>query len=443
MKIKYLFPLLLLVMLSCAANTQSPGWINKNPSDSAFYTAIVKVDKKDKAYRETAQDKALKEISMQIVTQIESTIRLSEEEAYGQLNREYSSTLKAISNAEIRNLQLYDSFETKKDYYAYYRLNKAEYHAQRRIQCERALYSAYDLLKRYESVNTDLMQAAPLLLQALENLVDYLDLDLVYRSPQGDINVYNQVLESLRSLPQGLKISFERERAAVVSKISSNQHIRGMVSFNGTPAPNIPLKFSLLGQSGDILESLATDKAGNFDFQIRKLNSGESPQRVMVELDRQHFVKYLKKEGVQSIWNGINFAPGYLWLDVKKPQIYLDYSFISAFQNGLRENVANQLATLDLGLAQKKEDAQYLLKVRIVAKDGEYLSNLKHYTSYGDIQLSLQDSKTGSNINYIEQMNMKSGGKSKEAAQRAVELDAVKAIGDGLLYRLLYESLLQ
>lgn len=443
MKIKYLFPLLFLIVLSCAANQQIPGWISKNPADSAFYTAVVKIDKKQPNYRQIAQDNALKEISMLIVTQIESTIRLSEEEYNGQLNQEYSSTLKAISSAEIRNLQLYDSYETKKEYYAYYRLNKAEYHAQRRLQCERALSSANDLLNRYESVNQDLMQAVPLLLQALESLVDYMDLDLVYNSPKGQVNVYNQVMEDLRSLPQELKLHFAEDRVKVISKISTNQHISGSASYRHTPAPNIPLKFSLIGQEGDILDKVATDKNGNFDFQIRKLYSGESPQRVMVELDREHFVKYLQKDSVQSIWNGINFAPSYLWLDVQKPQICLDYSFISAYQNGLRENVVNQLATLDLGVTQKRDDAQYLLKIRIVAKDGEHLSNMKHYTSYGDIQLTLQDAKTGSNINYIEQMNMKSGGKSKEAAQRAVELDAVKLIGEGLLYRLLYEELLQ
>jgi hypothetical protein len=162
-----------------------------------------------------------------------------------------------------------------------------------------------------------------------------------------------------------------------------------------------------------------------------------------VELDQSALAKSIKKAAVEKIWQSISFSPAYLVLDVKKPQIYLDYSFIGSYQSGLRDALANQLATMQLDLANKLEDAQYLLEARIFAKRGDHLPNMNHYTAFGDIHLTLKDPVSGATINYLERLNLKSGGNSRANAERAVEQDAVKAINEGMLYRLLYDAILK
>ncbi|MCD8479672.1 MAG: LPP20 family lipoprotein [Candidatus Cloacimonetes bacterium] len=138
----------------------------QHPSDPMFYSAVVSESKARPNYQELARDKALRDIAMQISTQIDASISVSEREAWGIASSEYLSTLQATSSASIRDLQLRDSFETDKMYYAWYRLNKAEYEAQRRLLRDRALASSVDLLNRYHGAASDPATAIPLLLQA-------------------------------------------------------------------------------------------------------------------------------------------------------------------------------------------------------------------------------------------------------------------------------------
>lgn len=434
---------LLLLFSACSINHKSPQWLLETPSDPAFYTAIVNEDTTRKNYKDLAREKALRDIAMQISTQIEASIRVSEHESMGIATSEYLSTLEATSSASIRDMQLLDSYKTGTKYYAYYRLNKAEYHAQRKIQCDRALESALDMLQRYDASEADIAQGIPLLLQALESLVDYLDMDLNYSGHQSTINVYNEILSRLRSLAAKLKIEFAQPRMQATARLAMLQYAIGRTSLEDQACPNVPLKAAFQDSKGELRESIVSDHKGDFELAIKRIESPESPQRIKVELDTAVLAKHLSKPAAIKLWQSISFSPAYLNLDVHRPLIYLDYSFIASYQNGLRDVLASKLANLDLALANKLEDAQYLLEVRIFAKKGEHLNNLDYYTSYGDIHLSLKNPKTGANLNYLERLNLKSGGNTREKAERAVEYESVKVINDGMLYRLLYDAILK
>jgi len=436
---KKILPLLLLLILAaCSTNKALPSWVLEVPHDPMYYSAIVSQSKHQANYKDLARDQALRDIAMQISTQIDASINVSEREAWGIANTEYLSTLQASSSAAIRELQLSDSFENADYYYAYYRLNKAQYHQQRIILRDRALASAADLLDRYDAISGDPAVGIPLLLQALELLADFLDMELVLAYEDNPINIYNEVSSRLRAIPASLQLSFTPSRMEAMSRMAGSQYAKAKILMQESPAPGMPVLFTYESGEGSISESAISDARGEIQLQIKRIDSSQSPQRISMKLDKDSFSANLSKPAVKRIWESISFSPAYLVLDVRKPRIYLDYSFVAAYQNGLRESIVAQLATHQLDLAAKLEDAQYLLKIRIFAKKGEYLPNLDYYTSFGDIHLTLEDPKSGAMLNYLERLNLKSGAKSREAAERAVEKDAVAAIADGMLYRLLY-----
>ncbi|HQQ67336.1 MAG TPA: LPP20 family lipoprotein [Candidatus Cloacimonadota bacterium] len=411
----------------------------QDPYDPLYYQAVVRVERSARNYKELARDKALRSIAMQISTTIEAEINVSEREAWGVMDSEYLSTLRATSSASIRDLQLKDSFTTGKDYYALYRLNKAEYQAQRAIEARRAVNSSVELYRKFLDPATELAHGIPLLLKALDNLVNYPDMELVYDDGR---NIYNDLQSSLQALGSELCVTFEEDRIATKARLSQTQYARASVLHRGTACPNISLICGFDEGEGLLSSSLITDRKGESLLEIRRVISSQSPQRIRLEIDKNAFINDSYSSAVKRMWESVHFSPAYLTLDVSQPLIYLDYSFIASYQNGLRDNVANQLANLQLGVATRLDEADYLLEVRIFAKKGEHLDNLNYYTSYGDIHLSLKDPKRGSTVNYLEKLNFKSGGNSREKAERAVEQDAVKMINDGLLYRLLYDALL-
>ena len=263
-------------------------------------------------------------------------------------------------------------------------------------------------------------------------------MELVLAYEDNPINIYNEVSSRLRAIPASLQLSFTPSRMEAMSRMAGSQYAKAKILMQERPAPGIPVIFAYESGEGSISESAISDARGEIQLHIKRIDSSQSPQRVSMKLDKDSFSANISKPAVKRIWESISFSPAYLVLDVRKPRIYLDYSFVAAYQNGLRESIVAQLATHQLDLAAKLEDAQYLLKIRIFAKKGEYLSNLDYYTSFGDVHLTLEDPKSGAMLNYLERLNLKSGAKSREAAERAVEKDAVAAIADGMLYRLLY-----
>ena len=144
-----------------------------------------------------------------------------------------------------------------------------------------------------------------------------------------------------------------------------------------------------------------------------------------------------------GIWQSLHFVPQRLKLIVSKPLVYLDYAYISAYQSGLSESIAGALANLKLAQSPKAETAQYTLQVRIFSKEGDYLPRMNYYTNFADIHLTLLNPQTGATVNYLELLNVKSGGNSRENAVRNTERDAVKEICDTLLYRLVYTYLIE
>ncbi|MCD8479671.1 MAG: hypothetical protein LRZ88_05250 [Candidatus Cloacimonetes bacterium] len=112
----------------------------------------------------------------------------------------------------------------------------------------------------------------------MDNLVDYLDMDLSYPNGAESINVYNEVLSTLRSIPAAMDIRFTPSRMPAMARLGIAQTASGQVLFNEKNARNIPLKFAFEIADGELKPTSMTDAMGVFELQINRLNSTQSPQ---------------------------------------------------------------------------------------------------------------------------------------------------------------------
>ena len=74
---------------------------------------------------------AANDIAMQISTYIETETQVSQTEIMGISHSEYISHIRSSSSTQLKNLSPLKSYETGGTYYVLYRLNKAEYYADR------------------------------------------------------------------------------------------------------------------------------------------------------------------------------------------------------------------------------------------------------------------------------------------------------------------------
>ncbi|HNQ42895.1 MAG TPA: hypothetical protein PKI59_00600, partial [Candidatus Cloacimonadota bacterium] len=247
------------------------------------------------------------------------------------------------------------------------------------------------------------------------------------------------------NLPSQIKLQWESSRIPAVAKLPRIIPLKGRARYQGlddqaVACANLPLVFSY--QHGKISPVL-TDVDGYWHASLGRVTHTEALQSISVALDKAFFSKTIVKTPTRKIWENLSFPNVSTILEVQIPRLYLDYAFVSGYQGGLRESIVGQLANFNIAMADKAMEADFLLNIRIFPKQGDYLHNLSYYTSYGDIHLTLLDPVSGATVNYLESLGVKSGGTSRENADRAVEKDCVKAINDGLLYRLLYDIILK
>jgi hypothetical protein len=430
---------ILILLSSCSTNRSIPDWLTNFEHDPRYFSALSVVDSRQADYQELARDYAAREISMQISTSIESEIKLTESEAYGISNNQYLSLIRSTTTARLKNLSPVQSFDDGQKYYVLYRLSKAEYYAERRLERDLAKSKADELLQKYDAGIADPALSIPLLISALDQIAEFLDMDLTFQ----DRDLGAAILSRIHQLPALIDYRWDAAEIQVVAKDSNPIPLSGKVRLSQPQIPVARIPLCFYSPSIDIQQSTFSDANGDFSLNLNRVDSFEALQFIELNLDQEYYDPQFQSSAALSIWHGVHFSPQRLLLRVSKPKIYLDYAYISGYQSGYRESVAGYLANLNLALAQKTEDAQYILQVRIFAKKGDYLREYGYYTAFADIHLSLMDPRSGATVNYLELGGLKSGGNSREQAERNTERDAVQEIGDTLLYQLLYDYLIK
>lgn len=429
----------LILLCSCSANRILPAWIDGFEHDPQYFSALSVVKTSQPDYKELARDYAAREIAMQISTSIESEIKISDSERYGISHTEYLSDIRSSTSARLKNLSPVHSYEDPQKYYVLYRLSKAEHYAERALQRDRALAKAADLLGKYDLNQNSPASGILLLISALDGVAEYLDLPLVYKGE----DLGTEIFARLYDLPLKLQYFWDAPLLEVTAKDAKPILFSGKTFLmdQEAPAPKIPLSFS--SDTIRTPETAFSDDEGCFSIRINRIDSFAATQYIDLRFDQRHYDAHFKNSTALGIWQSLHFVPQRLELKVSRPQVYLDYAYISAYQSRQSESVSGALANLNLAQSSKAEDSQYIVQIRIFPKDGDYLPQLNYYTTFADVHLSLLDPKTGATVNYLERIGLKSGGNSPENGQRNAERDAVKEICETLLYRLVYTYLIQ
>lgn len=437
----YIFALLLLS--SCAIGQKEPAWVQQHPTESAYYNAVVRINKRAPNYVDLARDNALKDISMQISVVIDSKVALTEGETNGIPSAEIVNQIRSSSRNKLASVQLAGSYQTDKDYWAYYRLSKTEYYAWRIAQRNSALQQAIPLLKEFDTATSDIAPAITALLKALELTIDFADLDLTTDYNGQNVNLYNELVSRLNHLPENLRLIYSKNAIEIVAK-QRNRHIVPVnVAYNGHPAKYFPLGFKLSGGSGDIVTNTLTDSDANAELIIRRIMSFNDPQFVELRPDKEYWFTRIENPVVKHLLELLQFPPVTLKLNVRHPKAYIDYSFDNTPGSSYRDLLAKKLQDLELEVVADSSQSDYIFKFIVVSKDGEFVPRLNLFSASADAYIDLRQSKGFKSLYNTNLTGIKSTGASRETAIKMSELNAIAEICDKLLFMLVEQHILQ
>ncbi|MCK9157277.1 MAG: LPP20 family lipoprotein [Candidatus Cloacimonas sp.] len=435
--------ILLLLLSACSVGKKQPEWTLQQPFDNGYYSAVVKIPKKAPNYKELARNEAIREISTQISVQIDSDIALKETEANGIPSSELISSIRSSSNNKIRDLQLVGTYETKNDYWAYYRLSKSEYYAWRKNQCEQATAQALNLLNEFDLSQTNLTSGISALLKGLELIVDYTDMDLTtsYRNKQ--INLYNELFFRLNHLTEKVKINYAEKEIDLTAKQRERKSITVFVNYQQEiPVNNFPVCFNFLSGKGEIVAEGLTDENGKAELIINRITSFSTPQFIEAKPDKDFWLVGIENPIVKTMFGNLQFLPATLKLNVNRPKAFVQYSFNNTSGTDYRNILLKKLQDLDLEISTNQNESDYTFEVNIITRNSEFLPLLKQYSAVADAYIELIDSRTGKSIYNTNLTGIKSVAVTTDAAKGKNELDAVNELCDKVMFMLVQQYIM-
>lgn len=435
-----------LLLTACAGNSAKPDWAKREPVDSQFFTTVVRTGKYDAEYASRARDTALKNISLQINVQVDAQLSRLETEAYGLSATDFRSLVQTSSRSLLQDVQPAAVYETKKDYWAYYRVNKQQYYLQRQRNRDRAVAIAADLMRRYDAAGADLAAAIPYLLDAMQEIADYTDMDLVFDSGNSRLNLYTEIISRIRALPQQLNPSVSPESIAMTARENKAVRIDARILFSRdaqrqVPCTHFPLAVSFAKGSGRVSPQVFTDNSGSAGVLIEKVIAFDPVQTLAVTVDKEHFLKLVESPLVKKLWNGLSFRTALVNIQVSRPAATIEYSFNGIASTSYLNVLKDRLRQLDMDVVDSSARAGYRIVLRIESKPGAYIPSLKVFSALGDTYITLLDA-SGNILASESVLNIKATGQTASQAESNTELACIRAVSDDLIFRFVMNHIL-
>jgi len=441
-----LIPLLavLILMFSCAANSKTPAWVKSEPADPAFYSTVVHVLKTDPTYKEKAFAAAVKNISMQISVNVDASVSTRETEAFGLTASDFNSSIQTSSRAQLSGVEQAGTHETKKEYWAWFRLNKQAYIENRLRQSSSAARIAADLMEKFDdSVSQprlDFNLSSSLIVKALDGLSDYIDMELRYPYRGKDVFIYTELVQRLGELARGISIrndpsllkAVARRRTDLRSKVSCLYGSQPQI-----PCVSLPLSYRFGRGAGDLVSNQITDQQGEASLVISRVTAYDNQQSVSVELDKSALIAMSTHPLVKKMLNGLNFSSSIVDLEVRRPRVAVLYSF-NGTGSGNAVLIKDRLRELDVDVIEDAVASDYTLNVELSSTPGSYIPSFKQYSAHSSASLSLIDTLSRQTLASESLLSVKGTGPNPDQAEKNSEQFCLRALNQDLLYQIVY-----
>gem|GEM_PF-3413486 len=280
----------LLPVVSAMAAGQAD-WTTKRPILADSYVGIGMAEKTGpkSEYQKKAEMAALLDLASMISVNISGEILNVVTEATG-MNEDYiRSEIKATAAARIAGQVLVDTWENRKEYWLYYRLNKATYEKQRRIDLAQAVKNAAQWAGEADKEQKTGNTGATLMfrLRALSAIQDFVGENLPPDSEKIGA-LFTENLAALRRTVDGLTLQSDVQKLYALAGTPPADTINVTVALKGPPPQpqaNMVVRFLI----GEKPEAVPTDEKGNARLALPALAPGEDGANIKATISLETF----------------------------------------------------------------------------------------------------------------------------------------------------------
>jgi hypothetical protein len=346
----FFISLLALIFFSCNTgrnlsekNNPKPDWVTSKPQSSTYYIGVSSAPKKGylpSEYIQSAQQKALADMSASISVNIESTSVLSRIEDNYNLHENFSSEIIATTSQLLEDYELVDVWEDENYYWVYYRLSKTIYKTQKEKKKQQILLESKNKLKQADDLinKRSYYNAFQFYSDAFSVLKPYLGESTLTEIDGNTQDLGNYIFTKIAGFVNDINFKFPEDEVSVKKGVDIDADIFNVNVFykNEYTMSNIPVKINFTG-SGLLRNSETSDNNGKFFCSVKKVTSSPGMETLSVNVDMLSLSKVAKDPMIRNIIKSIPASENKLRVKVIKPVLKI-ISNEKSFETETSEN---------------------------------------------------------------------------------------------------------
>ena len=405
--IKHFIVFLVFMFYATMPAQNKPSWIVQRPAERGYIIGIVSVAKTGslQEYMQRAKDAALNEIAQQITVTINAEQMSKLSEKLGQLSGEYQMQVRTSTSAELDGVETVDTWDGEAEYWVYYRLSIETYQKIRAEKIEKAKLLALDFYNKAKISETkgNIPEAFQSYLQAMSSIAKYITEPLEVQYANTKIRLSIELISSFQSLLNKIELKslMPKIETQVGTQVKHLLEVKATNVDNGKPLINLPIRYSFIRGSGDILATVKTNKDGIASSQIMKITGTDKLQIVKAETDvlsvqgnsgsNLVFETLLKSFTLPSTRIMISVSNLAVFFDVQEMLLGKPLQ-LPRIEPIIKENLSSQ----GFSFVDDVSKANIMITIKANGRDGgEYQG---FYTVYVDVQISVIDLKEGNEV---------------------------------------------
>ena len=304
-----------------------PEWVNSAPISNENYIGIGSSNKNNPEYKNMAIRIALDNLSNEISVVVSSESVLNTLEINQKFQQEFSQNIQMNSKADLEGYELMDTWEDENNYYVYYTLSKLKHKQIRSDKIEIAKSRAKDLytngLKQFES--NEYQAAFTNFVLALNVISNYLDQEINIQLDNKNINLGNEILNSINSLQSEivLKPSINSLKVKFGDIIGSDIIYVKTSNKKGNILSGIPILFEY-NATYTKTEYKTSDNNGIANFDIGKITNKLQNQEIIASVNfKQLLENTIQNRMLIKLINVSNSGITKINLSVSLPKVYI------------------------------------------------------------------------------------------------------------------------
>lgn len=423
-----------------------PAWVSKRPADPAYYIGIGAAQKVKGStdHIQKAKDNALNDLASGITVTVSSEIMRKVVETNATIEDNFKSQIQTSAKAELEGVEWVDTYDGDGQYWVYCRISKEAYEAAKQRRITNAMKLAIDLYasgQKFEQEN-NVARALTYYVQSLGPMEKYLGEPLETEIGGKKVILVNEIFSSLQNLLGQVELKSVNPKQDGKVGMPLKQPFEVTAALSGSkpgPIANLPLKFTFIRGSGEMVDNSTTDNTGDAKCDIHKITATDRIQIVEAKIFLAGMISADSSSLILSaVLNSLSVPSTRMVLSVTGLQVYVDADE-SQFGTKLKQPriepaIKNTLVEKGFAFTDDMANASVVINIKADSRRGSETMGL--CVSYVDATVSVLDMRSGEEIYKNSMNNVKGISDTFEKGAFKAFDECAKNIVDGLLPKL-------